>query len=168
VPLLDLDVVDLDCDVLKLVDEKLLTKHRILPILQRGKRLFIAVCDPTNLHALDEIKFHTTLRIEAVVVEQDKLDTRVVRAIEAVNTTIPKLENEAEGFEALSIRTADLSRDLALDVGMSVTLLRGRVGLYKGTDDVATSMTIQDRRGYRCAASRNASALRNRQESRSG
>ena len=65
VPLLDLDAVDLDLDVVKLVDEKLLLKHRILPILQRGKRLFIAVCDPTNLQALDEIKFQTTLRIEA-------------------------------------------------------------------------------------------------------
>ena len=62
VPLLDLDAVDLDLDVVKLVDEKLLTKHRILPLLQRGKRLFVAVCDPTNLQALDDIKFQTTLR----------------------------------------------------------------------------------------------------------
>jgi len=62
--------VDLDLDVVKLVDEKLLTKHRILPLLQRGKRLYIAVCDPTNLQALDDIKFQTTLRIEAVVVAE--------------------------------------------------------------------------------------------------
>ena len=54
VPLLDLDAVDLDLDVVRLVNEKLLLKHRILPILQRGKRLFIAVCDPTNLQVLDE------------------------------------------------------------------------------------------------------------------
>src|SRR5687767_9571401 len=99
VPLLDLDAVDLDLDVVKLVDEKLLTKHRILPIMQRGKRLFIAVCDPTNLQALDEIKFHTTLRIEAVVVEQDKLENRVARAIEAVDTTMQDLGDDAEGFD---------------------------------------------------------------------
>jgi type IV pilus assembly protein PilB len=99
VPLLDLDAVDLDLDVVKLVDEKLLTKHRILPIMQRGKRLFIAVCDPTNLQALDEIKFHTTLRIEAVVVEQDKLENRVSRAIEAVDTTMQDLGDDAEGFD---------------------------------------------------------------------
>ena len=83
VPLLDLDAVDLDLDVVKLVDEKLLPKHRILPLLQRGKRLFLAVCDPTNLQALDEIKFQTTLRIEAIVVEQDKLAARACAAIEA-------------------------------------------------------------------------------------
>ncbi len=98
VPLLDLDAVDLDLDVVKLVDEKLLLKHRILPILQRGKRLFIAVCDPTNLQALDEIKFQTTLRIEAIVVEQDKLDARVARAIEAVDTTMSNLGDD-DGFD---------------------------------------------------------------------
>ncbi len=98
VPLLDLDSVDLDLEVVKLVDEKLLLKHRILPILQRGKRLFLAVCDPTNLQALDEIKFQTTLRIEAIVVEQDKLDARVARAIEAVDTSMSNLGDD-EGFD---------------------------------------------------------------------
>jgi type IV pilus assembly protein PilB len=103
VPLLDLDAVDLDLDVVRLVNEKLLLKHRILPILQRGKRLFLAVCDPTNLQALDEIKFQTTLRIEAVVVEQDKLDARVARAIEAVDTTMQDLANDDEGFDLESL-----------------------------------------------------------------
>src|SRR4029077_3259759 len=79
VPLLDLDAVDLDLDVVKLVEEKLLTKHRILPLLQRGKRLYVAVCDPTNLQALDDVKFQTTLRIEPVVVRQAQLGGRLPR-----------------------------------------------------------------------------------------
>ena len=107
VPLLDLDAVDLDLDVVKLVDEKLILKHRILPILQRGKRLFIAVCDPTNLQALDEIKFQTTLRIEAVVVEQDKLDARVARAIEAVDTTMSSFEDDDFDLENLEVSAGD-------------------------------------------------------------
>jgi type IV pilus assembly protein PilB len=108
VPLLDLDAVDLDLDVVKLVDEKLLTKHRILPLLQRGKRLYIAVCDPTNLQALDDIKFQTTLRIEPVVVEQDKLDARVARAIEAVDTTMSSLDDEGDfDLENLEVSAGD-------------------------------------------------------------
>jgi type IV pilus assembly protein PilB len=107
VPLLDLDAVDLDLDVVKLVDEKLLTKHRILPLLQRGKRLYIAVCDPTNLQALDDIKFQTTLRIEAVVVEQDKLDARVARAIEAVDTTMSSLDDDDFDLENLEVSAGD-------------------------------------------------------------
>src|SRR5215470_4660767 len=108
VPLLDLDAVDLDLDVVKLVEEKLLTKHRILPLLQRGKRLYIAVCDPTNLQALDEVKFQTTLRIEPVVVEQDKLDARVGRAIEAVDTTMSNFEDESDfDLENLEVSAGD-------------------------------------------------------------
>jgi type IV pilus assembly protein PilB len=107
VPLLDLDAVDLDLDVVKLVEEKLLTKHRILPLLQRGKRLYIAVCDPTNLQALDDIKFQTTLRIEAVVVEQDKLDARVARAIEAVDTTMSSMDEEDFDLENLEVSPGD-------------------------------------------------------------
>jgi type IV pilus assembly protein PilB len=119
VPLLDLDAVDLDLDVVKLVDEKLLTKHRILPILQRGKRLFIAVCDPTNLQALDEIKFQTTLRIEPVVVEQDKLDQRVGRAIEAVDTTMSNLDDDAEGFDLENLEVSGGDEDPGADVANS-------------------------------------------------
>ncbi len=107
VPLLDLDAVDLDLDVVKLVEEKLLTKHRILPLLQRGKRLYIAVCDPTNLQALDDIKFQTTLRIEAVVVEQDKLDARVARAIEAVDTTMSSMDEDDFDLENLEVSAGD-------------------------------------------------------------
>jgi type IV pilus assembly protein PilB len=119
VPLLDLDAVDLDLDVVRLVDEKLLLKHRILPILQRGKRLFIAVCDPTNLQALDEIKFQTTLRIEAVVVEQDKLDTRVGQAIEAVDTTMQNLEDDAEGFDLENLEVSGGDDEAGADVANS-------------------------------------------------
>jgi type IV pilus assembly protein PilB len=107
VPLLDLDSVDLDLEVVRLVDEKLLTKHRILPLLQRGKRLYIAVCDPTNLQALDEIKFQTTLRVEPVVVEQDKLEARVTRAIEAVDTTMSKFDEDDFDLENLDISGGD-------------------------------------------------------------
>src|SRR5687768_1566140 len=57
VPLLDLDALVTDLDTVKLVSEKLLQKHRVLPVLRRGKRVFLAVSDPTNLHAIDEIKF---------------------------------------------------------------------------------------------------------------
>src|SRR5262245_63866915 len=74
VPLLDLDALQPDMDTVKLVSDKLLAKHRVLPLVKRGKRLFVATSDPTNLHALDEIKFQTGMSIEAVVVEDDKLE----------------------------------------------------------------------------------------------
>src|SRR5712664_3993017 len=64
VPLCDLDSITPDLETVRLVSDKLLAKHRVLPIFRRGKRLFLAVADPTNLHAIDEIKFQTSLGIE--------------------------------------------------------------------------------------------------------
>jgi type IV pilus assembly protein PilB len=103
VPLLDLDAVQPDLDTVKLVSDKLLAKHRVLPLVRRGKRLFVAVSDPTNLHALDEIKFQTGLSIEAVVVEDDKLQRTANRAIEQVDTQMPALADEDIDLENLDV-----------------------------------------------------------------
>jgi type II secretory ATPase GspE/PulE/Tfp pilus assembly ATPase PilB-like protein len=89
VPLYDLDSHVVDLDTVKLVQDKLMAKHRCLPLYRRGKRLFLAVADPTNLHAIDEIKFQTGLGIEAVVVEDDKLQKLIDKAAEQVDTAMP-------------------------------------------------------------------------------
>jgi len=47
-----------------------------LTLMKRGKRLFLAVADPTNLHALDEIRFQTSMSIEFVVVEDTNYKPR--------------------------------------------------------------------------------------------
>ncbi len=107
VPLLDLDAVALDLDVVKLVSEKLLTRYRVLPLMQRGKRLYVGVSDPTNLQALDDIGFQTSLRIEPIVVEQDKLDDRVGKAIEAVDTSMSSFEDDDFDLENLDVSGGD-------------------------------------------------------------
>src|SRR5215831_3723736 len=94
VPLFDLDAVALDLETVRLVTDKLLAKHRVLPVFRRGKRLFLAVADPTNLHAIDEIKFQTSLGIEAVVVEDDKLQRAIDRALEQADTQMSGLADE--------------------------------------------------------------------------
>lgn len=83
VPLLDLNAMDLEQAPVKLVDEKLITQHHALPLFKRGKRLYVAVSDPTNLQALDEIKFHTGTNTEAILVEEDKLTRAIEKALEA-------------------------------------------------------------------------------------
>jgi type IV pilus assembly protein PilB len=97
-PLLDLDSVAIDIDTIRLVSDKLLAKHRVLPLVKRGKRLHIGVSDPTILHAFDEIKFQTGLAIEAVVVEDDKLQRAVQKAIEQVDTSMPSMGHD-ENFD---------------------------------------------------------------------
>ena len=103
VPLLDLDAVEIDLDVVRAVDQKLITKHRVLPLVKRGQRIFLGIADPTNLQAIDDIKFATSLRVDPVVVEQDKLEERVNKAIDAVDTSMGGLEDDDFDLENLDV-----------------------------------------------------------------
>jgi type IV pilus assembly protein PilB len=103
VPLIDLDAMDVDLDVVRAVDQKLVNKHRVLPLVRRGQRLFVGIADPTNLQAIDDIKFQTSLRIDPVVVEQDKLEERIVKAIEAADTTMGDLADDDFDLENLDV-----------------------------------------------------------------
>jgi type IV pilus assembly protein PilB len=91
VPLLDLAAIDLADLPLTLVDEKLIRKHRALPLFRRGNRIFLALSDPTNDQALEEIRFNTGLATDAVLVEEDKLAAAIDRAIDAQDTTMTDL-----------------------------------------------------------------------------
>ena len=57
----------------KTFDAKLMQGQRIAPLFKRGNRLFVAISDPTNLQALDDAKFQTSMAIEPIVVEDGKL-----------------------------------------------------------------------------------------------
>src|ERR1700736_4935995 len=107
VPLLDLDAVVPDMDAVRAVSEKLMQKHRVLPLMKRGKRLFLAVADPTNLHALDEIRFQTSMSIEFVVVEDNKLQAAVTKAIEQAESVMPSLSDDDFDLENLEVTGGD-------------------------------------------------------------
>jgi type IV pilus assembly protein PilB len=94
----------------------LLAKHRVLPLFKRGKRLFLGVADPTNLHAIDEIKFQCGLGIEAIVVEDDKLQRLLDKAIEQVDTTMPNLSDE-EGVDLESLEVSGGDDETSAEVG---------------------------------------------------
>ena len=108
VPLLDLDAIQLEPDTIRLVSDKLLAKHRVLPLFRRGKKLFLGVADPTHLHAIDEIKFQTSLSIEVVIVDDDKLQTALDKAIEQAGSQIESLGTEGDvDLEGLDVTGGD-------------------------------------------------------------
>ncbi len=108
-PLFDLSVVNKDIFPKGVVDQRLVQKHYSLPIYIRGNRLYVAVSDPTNLHALDEIKFNTGLSIEALLVEADKLQAAIEAYLaseeESLGDALGGLDEE--GLEGLDIETID-------------------------------------------------------------
>jgi len=94
VPLLDLNALEMDMDTIKLVKEDLIRKHHALPIFKRGKRLYIALSDPTNLQALDEIKFATGTNAEAILVEEDKLAKAIDKALEDMDGGLGDMDDD--------------------------------------------------------------------------
>jgi type IV pilus assembly protein PilB len=111
VPLLDLDAIEIDMECLRSVDRKLLSKHRVLPLLKRGQRLFLGISDPTNLQAIDDIKFQTSMRVDPVVVEQAKLEERISKALEAADTSMSGLDDDDFDLENLDVTSGDEDRD---------------------------------------------------------
>ncbi len=116
VPLIDLSSFDLEQIPRDLVKEKLIRQHNALPLVRRGVRLFVAVSDPTNLQALDEIKFQTGVSTEAVLVEDDKLLTVIEQFLNAQEDDgLGDLDDD--GLEDLDMDQYDESADEDEDPG---------------------------------------------------
>ncbi len=101
-PLLDLEALDTGALPLDLVDKKLMRERRVLPLRKRGNRLAVAVSDPSNTQVLDEVKFQTSMSIDAIVVEDDKLRAVLTRVLERAETSLKQLIDED-----LSVEFAD-------------------------------------------------------------
>ncbi len=118
VPVLDISAIEIDADVTKLVKEKLVRENHALPIYKRGNRLFIAVSDPTNLQALDEIKFATRAQTEAILVEDDKLVKAIEKALDAADPSMGMGDDDdLEGLEDLEVAGDEPEQD---DTGLDV------------------------------------------------
>ena len=95
-----------------LVEPELVSKHHALPLYSRGKRLFIAVSDPTNLAALDEIKFHTGLNTEAILVDENSLQKAIADWAEAQDDIGGGLDDlESEELDDIDVAAVDEDAD---------------------------------------------------------
>ena len=82
-PLLDIDSIDPEFIPRTMVDKALIRKHHALPVFHRGNRLFVAISDPTNRQALQDIQFQTAVNVEEVLVQEDKLDSLIDSFLES-------------------------------------------------------------------------------------
>jgi len=105
VPFFDLDAIDLRSLPINLVNEKLIRKHHALPLFTRGKTLFLAISDPTNIQALDDIKFQSRLHPETILVDENKLVKAIEASLEAADISMSALLDE--DLENLDITGGD-------------------------------------------------------------
>ena len=93
-PLLDLAAFDTELLVKDIISNDLIEKHRVLPLFKRGNRLFLAQSDPSNITAIDEIKFNTGMNVEPVLVEENKLAVLVEKFMASEDSAFDDFDDE--------------------------------------------------------------------------
>ena len=109
IPFIDLRSYTTELSPQKIIDNKLIKLHRTLPLWKRGKRLFIGMSDPTNIHALDQIKFHTGLTTEPIIVEEAALNSAIDTYLAAQEESLTDSLGDMDGLnlEDLDIEAVD-------------------------------------------------------------
>jgi type IV pilus assembly protein PilB len=115
VPLFDVATLDPTQSAIKLVSEELVRKHNVLPLFKRGNRLFIGIADPTNTHALDEIKFQVNMSVESILVDGDKIQRTIEQWLATADALNDSMDDD-EGMENLTSTGGD--EDLSGDTGV--------------------------------------------------
>lgn len=96
VPTVNLDEYEVDADIVKLCTKEQCERHRVLPVSRTGNSLIVAMADPTNLNAIDDLKFLTGYNIEPVIASE----SAILSSIEKYYTTQgPSYEEVMAGFE---------------------------------------------------------------------
>ncbi len=73
IPTVDLSEQEIDADIIKLVPEEVARKYHIMPINRTGSTLVIAMADPSNIFAIDDIKFLTGYNVEPLVASEEAI-----------------------------------------------------------------------------------------------
>jgi len=104
-PLYDVSTFDASQNAMSLVSEELLRKHNVLPLFKRGGRLFVGTSNPT--HSLDEIKFHTNLVVEPILIDEDQIRRTLEQWHASHDTMSDALGGDDEGMANLDISGGD-------------------------------------------------------------
>ncbi|UCV29173.1 type IV-A pilus assembly ATPase PilB [Ferribacterium limneticum] len=112
-PLLDLNAFDEAHIPSDAIDRKLIATHKVIPLNKRGNRLSVAIADPTNLRALDEIRFQTGLAVDPIVVEHPKLAPLVTKYAETAAEALKNFTSEDLNLDFLDEEAASKTDEAA-------------------------------------------------------
>jgi type IV pilus assembly protein PilB len=115
VPSINLDEFDIDADVVQLIPEDVAVKHTIIPVNRAGSTLIISTADPSNIFALDDVKFLTGYNVEPVVAPEEAIRRAIDRYYDSSSSLADVMSDfEDEEFEVVaegeSLDVAELER----------------------------------------------------------
>jgi type IV pilus assembly protein PilB len=95
VPAIDLAAVEVDPELARLVSREVCERHTIVPVSRTGSSVTVAMADPTNLNAIDDIKFLTGYNVDVVVASE----TAILETIERVYVSTESYEQIVAEFD---------------------------------------------------------------------
>ncbi len=98
VPSISLDEFEIDPEIIELVPKDVARKHTAIPVQRAGSTLIVAMSDPTNIYAIDDLKFLTGLKIEPVVTTDAAIEAAIVRYYEQPEA-VSSYEDVLEDFD---------------------------------------------------------------------
>src|SRR5215510_8928099 len=115
IPSVNLELFQIDASVLRLIPQEVAQKYSVLPLSRVGSTLTLAMVDPTNVFAMDDIKFMTGLNVEPVVVAEASIQTAIARyystsreiELASVGTDVSVKENGSKGSNGSGAITKD-------------------------------------------------------------
>jgi type IV pilus assembly protein PilB len=115
VPTIDLDEFEVSEEIVRLVPEEVALKHTILPINRAGSTLIVATADPSNIFAIDDIKFLTGYNVEVVVAAEEAIRRAIDKYYDASSSLADVMSDfDDDDFEVISeddsIDVAELER----------------------------------------------------------
>jgi len=110
VPTIDLVDYEIDAEIVKLVSKEQCEKHRVMPVSRTGNALIVAMADPTNLHAIDDLKFLTSYNIEPVIASE----TAILATIDKYYNAGPSYDEVMAGFDEQEIDFSGEEEDINL------------------------------------------------------
>lgn len=97
VPSINLDEFEIDSEVVKLLTEDVAKKHQVIPVHRAGASLVVAMADPSNIYAIDDIKFLTGYNVEVVVASDSQIERAIGRYY--AESEGPDYDEVMQGFE---------------------------------------------------------------------
>lgn len=114
VPSINLQEFEIDAEVLKVIPKEVVIRHQVIPVNKAGNTLIVAMADPSNIYAIDDIKFITNFNIDIVVASE----AQIAEAIEKYYTSNVSFEDVMENFQAPDDAEVELAGEADEDINV--------------------------------------------------
>lgn len=115
-PQLDLSVLNMSTLPEKAIDAKLMESHSVLPLAKRGNKIYVALSDPTNIQALDQIKFQTELMVEPIIVEHPVLLKQIEKLAKSAEQSLNEMVGDEQEINFVEDDAAAVADAAATDI----------------------------------------------------